>query len=191
VPKILKNIEPQLVECSLPIFGFDLSSREYELNMARAAIEEMKVSHPDPRTSHVYGEWMSPKNSHHLNEKFKPLCDLVVDISTQIWCDIFLGGKEENAVPSTEFHIWQCWAIEYGDGGFAVSHNHFPSFFSCVLYLESDNESAPIVFGNGTARPAMRNAFYLFPGALQHEVPKNKGRRVAVAMNILKKNPDE
>ena len=77
MPKILKNIEPQLVECTLPIFGFDLSTREYELNMARAAIEEMKVSHPDPRQSNVYGEWMSPKNSHQLNEKWKPLCDLV------------------------------------------------------------------------------------------------------------------
>jgi len=79
----------------------------------------------------------------------------------------------------------------YGDGGHAASHNHFPCFFSCVLYLESDAESAPIIFGNNTLRPAIKNAVYLFPGVLQHEVPQNKGRRVAIAMNILKKNPDE
>jgi len=191
VTKILKNIELQLVENKLPIFGFDLSTREYELNLAREAIAEMKVSHPEPRQSNVYGEWMSPKNSHQLNDKFKPLCDLVINITTQVWCDVFLGGKEPHEVPGTEFRIWQCWAIEYGDGGHAASHNHFPSFFSCVLYLESDAESAPIIFGNNTLRPAIKNAFYLFPGVLQHEVPQNKGRRVAIAMNILKKNPDE
>jgi hypothetical protein len=49
--------------------------------------------------------------------------------------------------------------------------------------------SAPIVFGKNEARPAIQNAMYLFPGILQHEVPENKGRRIAVAMNILKKNP--
>ena len=58
-----------------------------------------------------------------------------------------------------------------------------------MLYLEADDNSAPIIFGNSGIRPALQNALYIFPGALQHEVPLNNGKRIVIAMNILKKNP--
>lgn len=186
MPKLVDKIELQLVEAQSVLFGFDLSSKPAELDLAREAVRELQVSHPDPRTSNVYGEWLSPKNAHVLNPKLQPLCKLVTDICGQIWSDIFNGGEGDFA---EDFYIWQCWAVSYGDGGFAKSHNHFPAFFAAVVYLEADEVSAPIVFGNNAARPSTRNALYVFPGALQHAVPLNQGRRVAVALNILKKNP--
>jgi len=180
------QVELQTVESLTPIFAFDLSSRSYELEKAKLAVNELQITNPEKRTSNVYGEWLSPKNSHQLNSNLLPLCNLALDITNQVWVDVFSGGEGNFR---DDFYIWQCWSIVYGQGGYAASHNHFPSFFSCVIYLEADNVSAPIIFGKNEARPAIQNAMYLFPGILQHEVPENKGRRIAVAMNILKKNP--
>jgi hypothetical protein len=182
--KPVNEIVMQSVESFTPLFGFDLTSKTYELQMAREAVYELQMSNPEKRTSNVYGEWMSPKNSHEINAKLQPICDLVVDVSKQIWTDCFRGGQDDLTL---DFYVWQCWAIKYGDGGFANSHHHLPSFFSSVIYLESDEESSPIVFGKGSPRPSTRNAMYVFPSILQHEVPTNKGNRVVLAMNIAKR----
>lgn len=183
--KLVSTIETQWVPTQSPLFAFDLSSRP-ELALARVAVQELQQSNPELRTSNVYGEWLSPKDSHQRNDKLQPLCRLVTGICGQIWSDVFNGGQGDF---SEDFYIWQCWAVSYGQGGFAKSHNHFPAFFAAVVYLEADETSAPIVFGDNTARRSMAGALYVFPGALQHEVPLNQGRRVVVAMNILKRNP--
>lgn len=184
--KIVAKVETQLVDTVLPLFGFDISTRTLELDAARRAIAELQISHPDRLTSNVHGEWMSPKNSHLLNENLQPICKLVTDICGQVWSDIYSDGTGDFR---DEFYVWQCWTISYGNGGYAASHNHFPAFFSAVIYLDTDEESAPIVFGRADARAAIKNAMYLFPGSMQHHVPLNTGKRTVVALNILKKNP--
>lgn len=185
--KLIDKIEVQLVDTQSVLFCFDLSSKTKELNLARVAVQELQKSNPEKRTSNVYGEWLSPKNSHLLNSNLLPLCKLVTDVCAQIWSDIFNNGEGDF---TEDFYIWQCWAINYGSGGYAESHNHFPAFFAAVIYLEADEQSAPIVFGNNSAKPSLKNALYIFPGALQHQVPLNHGKRTVVAMNILKKPPN-
>jgi hypothetical protein len=61
------QVELQTVESLTPIFAFDLSSRSYELEKAKLAVNELQITNPEKRTSNVYGEWLSPKNSHQLN----------------------------------------------------------------------------------------------------------------------------
>jgi len=68
---IVNKIETQFVETQSVLFGFDLSSRHKELDLAKLAVKELQISHPEKRTSNVYGEWMSPKNSHILNNKLR------------------------------------------------------------------------------------------------------------------------
>ena len=184
--KPVEKIEIQLVDTQSLLFGFDLSSQKSQLDLAKIAVNELKVSNPEKRTSNIYGEWHSPMKAHLINEKLQPICKLVTNICGQIWSDVFGNGEGDC---SDDFYVWQCWAVSYGNGGYAKSHNHFVAFFAAVLYLEADEVSAPIVFGNNSARPASQNALYIFPGALQHSVPVNSGKRVAIAMNILKKNP--
>ena len=184
--KIVDKIEALLIPTHLPIFGFDISTKSNELKSALIAIEEIKLSNPEKRTSNVVGEWLSPKNSHIINPKLLPLCKLVTDICAQIWRDIYNNGEGNF---QEDFYIWQCWCVEYGDRGFAESHNHLPTFFGAVTYLEVDENSSPIVFGNNSILPCLENSLYIFPGILQHSVPLNKGKRKIVAMNILKKNP--
>ena len=184
--RLVEKIQTQLVDTQSVLFAFDLSTQPAALDLAREAVRELQLSHPERRSSNVRSEWLSPKNSHELNPKLRPLCQLVTTLCGQIWSDVFGSGDGGG---SDDFYVWQCWAINYGHGGYAESHNHFPAFFAAVVYLEADEVSAPIVFGTNAARPSVANTLYVFPGALQHAVPPNAGRRVVVAMNILKKNP--
>ena len=87
------KVELQTVESQTPIFAFDLSSRTFELEKAKLAVNELQISNPEKRTSNVYGEWLSPKNSHQLNPNLLPLCNLALDITNQVWVDIFSGGE--------------------------------------------------------------------------------------------------
>ena len=184
--KIVDKIEPLLITTQLPIFGFDISSKTEELTYALKAIEELKLSNPEKRTSNVMGEWLSPKDSHLINSNLTPLCKLVTNICSQIWRDLYNNGQGNF---QDDFYIWQCWCVEYGNGGFAESHNHLPTFFASVAYLDTDDNSSPIIFGDNSALPCIKNSLYIFPGILQHSVPLNKGKRKIVAMNILKNNP--
>ena len=103
--KIVDKIDTQFVDSQSVFFGFDLSSRQQELNLAKLGVQELQISYPEKRTSNVYGEWMSPKDSHLLNKNLLPICQLVVNICGQIWSDVFEDGQRD---ASHEFYIWQC-----------------------------------------------------------------------------------
>jgi uncharacterized protein (TIGR02466 family) len=104
--------------------------------------------------------------------------------------------------------ISSCWAIAADAGGFLVPHNHFPSFWSGVVYLDVEHaldaqgghEAAagcldllcPVqlaeAFGlaaNTLVHP--RNGLaVLFPGALQHAVHPHRSEktRYSVSFNL-------
>jgi hypothetical protein len=83
--------------------------------------------------------------------------------------------------------VTDCWGVIYDRADYTQKHNHFPSEFSCVVYLDVDESSAPIIFGGKLAIKPKPNMLVLFPGILMHEVPATEGRRIVVAMNLNKR----
>jgi len=49
--KPVEKIEIQLVDTQSLLFGFDLSSQKSQLDLAKIAVNELKVSNPEKRTS--------------------------------------------------------------------------------------------------------------------------------------------
>lgn len=85
------------------------------------------------------------------------------------------------------YFIANCWGAIYEGGDSALKHKHFPADLAAVCYLEADERSAPIVFGDGRISIQPRSGMLImFPGVLEHEVPLTEGRRVVVAMNLYK-----
>lgn len=82
--KPVEKIEIQLVDTQSLLFGFDLSSQKSQLDLAKIAVNELKVSNPEKRTSNIYGEWHSPMKAHLINEKLQLICKLVTNICGQI-----------------------------------------------------------------------------------------------------------
>jgi hypothetical protein len=180
-----KNIQADhcqktLVKNELPIFIFDLSGIKHILNLAHQAIHELRESHPGVE-SNVIADYRSPWKSHTLNAKLLPLCDVVSSLTTQVSGEGYTGNRETLGL---KVFVNDCWGAIYGEGGYAESHNHHPAAFSAIMYLETDESASPIIFGHDQMYPATENTLYIFPGHLQHEVKKNTGKRIMVAMNL-------
>ena len=60
------------VQTDLPIIIAELGPLADRLRLAREAIDELRVSHPQPPASNVKASYMSPWKSHLLNDKLQP-----------------------------------------------------------------------------------------------------------------------
>jgi hypothetical protein len=172
------------VAAETPVFICDLSLIKPQLDLARMGIEELRVSHPDTTPSNVQSVYMSPWHSHLINNKFKPLTDSAVTIAQEV-SRTHLSAN----LPSLNMGlvVTDCWGAIYETSDYTKRHNHFPAEFSCVIYLEVHENSAPIIFSGKLHIQPKPNMMVLFPGILQHEVPATDGRRVVVAMNMNKR----
>ena len=172
------------VAAETPVFICDLSLIKPQLDLARMAIEELLVSHPDTTQSNVQSVYMSPWHSHLINNKFKPLTDSAVTIAQEV-SRTHLSAN----LPALNMGlvVTDCWGAIYEKSDYTKRHNHFPAEFSCVIYLEVHENSAPIIFSGKLHVQPKPNMMVLFPGILQHEVPATDGRRVVVAMNMNKR----
>ena len=172
------------VAAETPVFICDLSLIKPQLDLARMAIEELRVSHPDTTQSNVQSVYMSPWHSHLINNKFKPLTDSAVTIAQEV-SRTHLSAN----LPALNMGlvVTDCWGAIYEKSDYTKRHNHFPAEFSCVIYLEVHENSAPIIFSGKLHVQPKPNMMVLVPGILQHEVPATDGRRVVVAMNMNKR----
>ena len=78
---IIRSVE---VATELPVFICDLSPIQAQLDLARQAIEELRISHPQSTESNVKATYMSPWHSHLINPKFGPLTQSIVTIAREV-----------------------------------------------------------------------------------------------------------
>jgi hypothetical protein len=177
------SLTPFTVKADLAVFGCELNAFPVELQLAKEAIEELRISHPESTPSNVNAVYMSPWKSHTLTGKFTPLIQLMADLIRKSCIEHLktdLDGLNFN------LSVADCWGAIYEEASYTVPHWHFPSDFSTVVYLEMANEAAPIVFANSLVVQPVSGSAVIFPGNLIHHVPETKGRRVIVAINFIK-----
>jgi len=171
------------VPTKLPVFHCHLGAFADQLILAREAIEELRISHPESTPSNVKSVYMSPWKSHQLNPKFAPLTETVKQMA--------MRASRQHLVTdlanlNLDLVVTDCWGVIYEESDHTILHSHFPSDFSAVVYLEAGPNCAPIVFDNHLVITPQPGWLILFPGMLRHHVPENHDRRVIVSMNMLK-----
>lgn len=178
------KIETEQVSTTLPIFKVDLRPLlQPHMDLAKKAIYELRKSHPNSPESNVFASYMSPWKSHLLSKDFKPLCDSIITVAKLVAHQVLSAHLETLGM---DLIVSDCWGIIYENGSHTRRHNHFPAEFGCTIYLEADEEAAPIIFsGSHQVQPEV-GTMVLFPGILNHEVPPNKGMRVVLALNLMK-----
>ncbi len=176
------NVQPFMAHADIPVFVCDLSPLTVHLALAKQAIDELRISHPQSPESNVKATYMSPWRSHELTDKFGPLSQVVLDVSKQ--ASQLLSANLDAL--NLEMVVSECWGIVYEEASYTLPHNHFPADFSCSIYLETHPDSAPIIFAGKYPLQPQPNMLVMFPGILTHEVPATQGRRVVVAMNLHK-----
>lgn len=166
-----------------PVYACDLTPLPDQLRLAREAVEELRVSHPESTPSNVQARYMSPWKSHQLNLKLGPICQSALTLAR--YCASQLCGRPIQEL-NIDFMVTDCWMAIYDAGDFTRRHHHFPADFGAVCYLEMGPAAAPLVLGGDYAHSPKVGEMLLFPGLMDHEVPVTEGRRVCVAMNLTK-----
>lgn len=170
------TIEIQHVEKSMPVFAVNISQFENSLRLAAEAIFEEKEKNPRPMESNVKATYVSDYSSHLVNQKFQPLIDLVLSFCEEI--------SKTYYKCELKFKCYNCWGMLYEKDDYTIPHNHFPSTFAAVVYIDIEEESSPIVVEDVLNIVPTKGSLIVFPAILEHEVPKTQGKRMVVAMNI-------
>lgn len=153
-----------------------------------------------------HGLQASNQHAYHSLRNFH----LEEDVATSWLCSAFLGFARAALTPvikgSVEWdvHITGCWAIAADKGGWLIPHNHFPSPWAGVLYLDTEHvlgqsalDSAgkldllcPIPLAEAFGLPPAATIVprdglaILFPGALQHLVHPHRSERTRYSVSF-------
>jgi hypothetical protein len=166
------------------IYIYNLSDKQDVIDLAMLGVEELKVSHPESVHSNVKSKYMSPWNSHVVNNKLMPLCEHIENLTNQMSL-LAYGADIKNL--NVEFRVTDCWYARYEPNDYTVKHKHYPADWSGVLYTNVDETSAAIIFDDKYKIQPTKNMLLIFPGYLNHEVPPTEGVRDVIAFNIFKK----
>lgn len=170
------TIDFRTVTKELPIFSTNISQFKDILDLAKEAIFEEQQKNPNSMDSNVKAYYVSDYSSHLKNKKFEPLISLVLSFCKEV------SKKYFNA--DLNFKCYNCWGMLYNNNDHAIKHNHFPSTFAAVVYIDVEKDSAPIIFEDELTIVPSPGSLIVFPAILKHEVPKSNGKRVVVSMNI-------
>jgi len=91
------------------------------------------------------------------------------------------GGKlhpidVDTSLPATDIKLTNIWGQWYEVGDFQSSHSHWPNHWSFCYYVNTPPGSSPMIFDNSRLKiKAKSGQLIIFPGWINHSVPKNNG----------------
>jgi hypothetical protein len=170
------KIEFKTVTKELPIFSTNISQHQEVLKLAKEAIFELRQKNPNSIQSNVVANYVSSWSSHLESPKLKPLCDLVLSFCNEISKNYYKSD--------IQFKVFNCWGMMYEGGDYTKKHSHYPSAYAAVIYIDVDENSAPIVIEDQLTVVPASGSLLVFPAILEHEVPKTNSKRIVIAMNI-------
>ena len=88
------------VPTKLPVFYCSLNQFPDALRLAREAIDDVRLIHPDSTPSNVRAVYMSPWKSHLISPKFNPLLDLSSALATRVSREFLQADLQALAGPS-------------------------------------------------------------------------------------------
>ena len=171
----MPKIDARIIKKETPIFITTIDDYKSINSHVKKHILAMKKEFPEGIESNVRA-WRSHWFTHKLTKAFNPLVDIMTS------CCNYVANQYYND-NQAEFEPFNFWVMDYEDGDETLHHNHFPSHFSCVYYVEVDEGCAPLIIEEETIQPE-NGMLVVFPGHLDHEVPTTKGRRMCASGNF-------
>jgi len=98
------------------------------------------------------------------NEKF----DIVKNLAHEFLKRDFLK------FPTEEIFCSEIWGALYNKGDYTTSHNHQPSYFSFIYYVNAPKGSSPLIFDFSKHKIKPKSGkLIIFDSKLYHSVPRN------------------
>ena len=84
------------------------------------------------------------------------------------------------------FSIPVKWISHYNKGDYTIRHEHVPAAFAFNYFIKTPPGSSPLIFStSGKKIKAEEGKLVIFPGNVEHHVPKNRcDGRITMAGNI-------
>ena len=177
----MPKIDARIVKKETPIFTTIIDNYEQINTHVRKHILDLKKQHPEGVESNVRA-WRSHWFTHKVTSVFNPLVDLMTS-AVDFVSDQFYNDEH------AKFEPFNFWVMDYQDGDETLNHCHFPSSFSAVYYVDVEPNCAPLIVEGETIQPE-NGMLVIFPGHLDHSVPKTKGRRICASGNFHLKPVD-
>ena len=73
----------------------------------------------------------------------------------------------------------------YEKSDHAVPHNHFPTEYVAIYYVDVETGCSPIVFQYGLKVIPENGMLLVFPGRLRHQVPPTDKKRMLISWNLV------
>ena len=168
------KVDTLTAEINLPIYKFSYYVPNI-LNM----VNDYRRNNPTSFNSDSHlSSWRSDWKTHKKDSRFNVLIDFTIETLEQIHKDLFHSERE--------FACIEMWIAQYDKGDHAERHYHYPLDWSAVYYINVEDNTSPIIFGEDIRVQPENNMMLLFPGWLNHRVPKTQGKRTLIAMNFDK-----
>ena len=177
----MPKIDAQFIEKKTPIFTTIIDDYESINKHVKWHILMMKKEFPEGIESNVRA-WRSHWFTHKLTKAFDPLVDIMTSCCNYV-SDQYYNDSQAEVEP------FNFWVMDYQDGDECMHHNHFPSLYSVVYFVDVEKGCAPLIIEGEVIQPE-NGMLVVFPGHLDHEVPPTKGRRIAAAGNFNLKHID-
>ena len=177
----MPKIDARIIKKETPIFVTTVDGYESINSHVKQHILAMKKEFPEGIESNVRA-WRSHWFTHKLTKAFDPLIKIMTSCCDYVANQYYNDGQ-------AEFEPFNFWVMDYEDGDETLHHNHFPSHFSVVYYVDVEEGCAPLIIEGESVQPE-NGMLVVFPGHLDHEVPPNKGRRMAASGNFHLKPVD-
>ena len=110
------------------------------------------------------------------SQEFQWVCNRAIDLAAK------------NNPHQVDMMAYDCWGAIYREGDRTIMHNHWPHLWSFVYYVNCPAGSAPLVFDKEVSKYSVEpktGLMVMFPGWVNHSVPKHEGKeRIMVAGNL-------
>ena len=170
----MNNVVISKVSVEMPIFESRWTER---LDEFKQNILDHKKENPDSVSDNNVGaSWRSAWNLHEVDSRFSSIVDYFEEFANSIGKQYFYS----NGI----YEVTNLWAMDYGPNEGTKYHSHFPSALSFIFYIDVEENSAPICFGD-TCRPVENGLVLAFDASSPHWVPDNhEGRRIVISANV-------
>tara|TARA_Y100001937_G_C6941736_1_gene250684 strand:+ start:50 stop:583 length:534 start_codon:yes stop_codon:yes gene_type:complete len=173
-------IRKKIVLYPTPIYDVQLDLDNKKLI---EVIKDHREKYPEGEVSNVHA-WMSSYKTHKINNNFDPFISQILDAIDKVReFDI----RSFSNLSTVTYDVRDFWALMYGDGDHTIDHTHFPMTWALTYYAYVEKDSSPIQFRLLKIQPRS-GMLLLWPGSLFHCVPHTKGKRIAVAANLMVQN---
>lgn len=156
------------------VYEIDLQN-DIDNKVIKENILDFQKRYPKSNRSNI-NAWHSSYFTNHIDTNFNNIISVVEEKCNNV---INVSGF-------SKLKVLESWIAIYKLGDNAGKHDHYPSVFNAVYYVQTTPNSSPLILQNGLEIVPIEGTLVVFPGYVEHYVPPSNeiNDRIIMAFNL-------